>query len=148
MFNMGRGKEIVIKTEKNYNVKIGTIDNKNPKAVYIQISAWGKPKDFFTSEYDSILKNKTKRIKKELFNVIKEEYFHKKKCIVDFNMASSGISFSKKSYMSVELTLFKKEPLLPINSSELVETLSDISINIIDTIFESDEHFNFFKSKN
>lgn len=145
---MGRGKEMKINTDKNYNIRFGTVDNKNPRSVYIQISAWGKPKDSMVDDYDSLLRKKSKKIKNELFNSLKEEFFHKKKCIVDFNMASSGINYGKKSYMSVEMTLFKKEPLLPINSDELIEELDDISKNIIDNIFEVDEHFKFFKTKN
>ena len=43
---MKRGKEMKIDTQHQYNIKSGTVDNKNPKSVYIQISAWGKPKGF------------------------------------------------------------------------------------------------------
>lgn len=145
---MGRGKEMKLNTDKNYNVRFGTVDNKNPRSVYIQISAWGKPKDPLFDDYDSLLRKKSKKIKNELFNSIKEGLFHKEKTIVDFNMASSGISYNKKSYMSVEMTLFKKEPLLPINSNELIKELNEISEKIISNIFEVDDHFKFFKTKN
>lgn len=145
---MGRGKEMKLNTDKNYNVRFGTVDNKNPRSVYIQISAWGKPKDPLVDDYDSLLRKKSKKIKNELFNSIKEGLFHKEKTIVDFNMASSGISYNKKSYMSVEMTLFKKEPLLPINSNELIKELDEISEKIISNIFEVDDHFKFFKTKN
>ena len=40
---MKRGKEMKIETSYQYNIISGTVDNKNPKSVYIQISAWGKP---------------------------------------------------------------------------------------------------------
>ena len=145
---MGRGKEMKLNTDKNYNVRFGTVDNKNPRSVYIQISAWGKPKDPLVDDYDNLLRKKSKKIKNELFNSIKEGLFHKEKTIVDFNMASSGISYNKKSYMSVEMTLFKKEPLLPINSNELIKELDEISEKIISNIFEVDDHFKFFKTKN
>ena len=105
---MGRGKEVKLDLPFEYNVVSGTVDNKNPKSIYIQISAWGKPIEYVESSYESILKQKAKGIKKQLYNVVKEDFFYKKKSIVDFNMASSGIRKDKRSYMSVELTLFKK----------------------------------------
>ena len=46
-------------------------------------------------------------------------------------MASSGINYDKRSFMSVELTLFKKEPLLPINSDEIKPLIESISEKII-----------------
>ena len=86
-----------IKTKYQYNVVSGTVDNKNPKSVYIQISAWGKPKVSDIDVYDTILRNKSKRVKRKLFEVLDDNHFHTKKSIVDFNMASSGINYDKKS---------------------------------------------------
>ena len=40
---MKRGKEITLQSRENYKVKLGTIDNKNPKTIYLNVSAWGKP---------------------------------------------------------------------------------------------------------
>jgi len=145
---MKRGKEVKINLPYQYNVISGTVDNKNPKSVYIQISAWGKPKiynEFYN--YDNILKFKSKKVKRKLFEVLDESHFHRNKTIVDFNMASSGINKDKRSFMSVEMTLFKKEPLLPVNSNELQPILGIISEKIITDVFEKDEDFKFFKKK-
>ena len=69
---MKRGKEISLNVPYEYNVISGTVDNKNPKSIYIQISAWGKPKTDREGEYDSILKQKSK---KERVNfLISKEY--------------------------------------------------------------------------
>jgi hypothetical protein len=62
-------------------------------------------------------------------------------------MASSGISYDKRSFMSVELTLFQKEPFIQVNSEELYPTLNDISVEIIKGVFEVDEDFEFYKRK-
>lgn len=145
---MGRGKELKLELPFEYNVVSGTVDNKNPKSIYIQISAWGKPIEYVESSYESILKEKAKGIKKQLYNVVKEDFFYKKRSIVDFNMASSGIRKDKRSYMSVELTLFKKEPLLPLTSKNLLEEVSSISERLITEFFERDKDFKFFKTKN
>ncbi len=145
---MKRGKEMKIETPYQYNIISGTVDNKNPKSVYIQISAWGKPKEDMIDDYEPIIKRKSKRVKKKLFEVLDNKKFYKTKSIVDFNMASSGINFNKKSFMSVEMTLFKKEPLLPINSEEMKPILEDITEKIISDVFEKDETFKFYKKKN
>ena len=144
---MKRGKEMKIETKHQYNIKSGTVDNKNPKSVYIQISAWGKPKDSSIEDYDSILKRKSKRVKRKLFEVLDGNNFYKDKSIVDFNMASSGVNYDKRSFMSVEVTLFKKEPLLPINSDKMIPMVKNISEKIITDVFEKDENFKFFKRK-
>ena len=101
---MGRGKEIKLDLPFGYNVVSGTVDNKNPKSIYIQISAWGKPIDYVESGYEQIMKQKAKGIKKKLYSIVRDDFFYKKKSIVDFNMASSGIKKDKRSYMSVELS--------------------------------------------
>jgi|TARA_R110000868_G_scaffold15938_7_gene72146 hypothetical protein len=144
---MKRGKEMNIETSYQYNIKSGTVDNKNPRSVYIQISAWGKPKDSEIEDYDSILRRKSKRVKKKLFEVLDNNNFYKDKSIVDFNMASSGVNYGKRSFMSVEVTLFKKEPLLPINSDKMMPMVKNISEKLITDVFEKDENFKFFKRK-
>ena len=142
---MKRGKEIKLNLPYEYNVISGAVDNRNPESIYIQISAWGKPKNKEEEDFDSIIKQKSKRVKRKLFEVLDNEQFLPK-VIVDFNMASSGISYEKRSYMSVEVTLFQKNPL-PVNSDKLLPTLNKISEKIITDVFEKDEDFKFFRRK-
>lgn len=142
---MKRGKEIKLNLPYDYNVISGAVDNRNPESIYIQISAWGKPKNKEEGNFDSIIKQKSKRVKRKLFEVLDTEQFLPK-VIVDFNMASSGISYEKRSYMSVEMTLFQKDPL-PVNSDKLLPTLNKISEKIITDVFEKDEDFKFYRKK-
>ena len=142
---MKRGKEIKLNLPYEYNVISGAVDNRNPESIYIQISAWGKPKNKEEEDFDSIIKQKSKRVKKKLFEMLDTEQFLPK-VIVDFNMASSGVSYEKRSYMSVEMTLFQKNPL-PVNSDKLLPTLNKISEKIITDVFEKDEDFKFFRKK-
>lgn len=145
---MKRGKEISLMLPYEYNVVSGTVDNHQPKSIYIQISAWGKPKVDKDDGYDNIIKQKSKKVKQKLHEILKQdERFHKDRCIVDFNMASSGISFNKRSFMSVEMTLFQKEPFIQVNSEELFPTLRDISSKIITDVFEQDTDFKFYRRK-
>ena len=144
---MKRGKEISLNLPYEYNVVSGTVDNRQPKSIYIQISAWGKPKMNSENNYDSIIRQKSKRVKQKLYEILsKNDKFREDRCIIDFNMASSGVSYDKRSFMSVEMTLFQKEPFVPVNSDELYPTLNSISSEII-TVFENDEDFEFYKRK-
>lgn len=145
---MKRGKEISLNLPYEYNIISGTVDNKQPKSIYIQISAWGKPKNDNGEDYNNLIKQKSKRVKRKLFEVLGgDDKFHNDKCIVDFNMASSGISYDKRSFMSVEVTLFQKEPFIQVNSDELYPKLENISSKLITDVFESDEDFVFFRRK-
>lgn len=142
---MKKGKEIKLNLPYEYNITSGTVDNRNPESIYIQISAWGKPKNKEEDNFDNLIKQKSKRVKRKVFEVLDVNEFLPK-TIVDFNMASSGISFDKRSYMSVEVTLFQRNPI-PINSDKLLPTLNKISEKIITDIFEKDEDFKFYKKK-
>lgn len=142
---MKRGKEIKLNLPYEYNVISGAVDNKNPESIYIQISAWGKPKNKEEDNFDSIIKNKSKVVKRKLYEVLDYNQFLPN-AIVDFNMASSGVSYDKRSFMSVELTLFQKTPT-PVNSEKLLPTHNKISEKIITDVFEQDEDFKFYRRK-
>lgn len=142
---MKKGKEIKLNLPYEYNVISGTVDNKNPESIYIQISAWGQLKNKNEDNFEVIIKQKSKKVKKILYETLDSNHFYPK-IIIDFNMASSGISHKKRSYMSVEMTLFQKEPL-PINSDRLLPKLNKISEEIINNVFEKDEDFKFYKRK-
>jgi hypothetical protein len=142
---MKKGKEVKLKLPYNYNIITGTVDNKNPESIYIQISAWGKLKNENEGDFNKKIRQKSKKVKSKLYEVLDTEQFLPK-VIVDFNMASSGVSFNKRSYMSVELTLFQKKPL-PINSEILLPKINQISEKIILDVFETDDDFKFYKTK-
>jgi len=142
---MKRGKEIKLNLPYEYNVISGAVDNKNPESIYIQISAWGKPKNKEEENFDLIIKNKSKVVKRKLYEVLDYNQFLPN-AIVDFNMASSGVSYDKRSFMSVELTLFQKIPT-PVNSEKLLPTLNKISEKIITDVFEKDKDFKFYRRK-
>lgn len=144
---MKRGKEINLDIPYQYNVIGGTVDNKNPKSLYIQISAWGLPKREHEN-YEKVIRDKSTKVKKQLYKIIDDNIFYKNRSIVDFNMASSGVSKGKRSYMSVEMTLFKREPLLAVNSEKMIPKLNSISEEIIKSVFEIDEDFKFYRKKN
>jgi hypothetical protein len=142
---MKRGKEITLQSRENYKVKLGTIDNKNPKTIYLNVSAWGKP---LTEEedYDKVINKIRKNIKQNLYSKIGHNNFEKERYIVDLDMRSSGISQSKRSFMSCEITLFQKDKI-PVNNPLMVEESNRLITNIIDECLENNSYFEFHKTK-
>jgi hypothetical protein len=139
------GKQIKLELIKNYKITIGTIDNKNPKAMYLTISAWGKPKTGDEINYSDIIRKMNKQIKINLFDNLDKSIFEVNRSIVDLDMRKSGISFDKKSYMNCEITLFKLNNF-KIQDKKIKEHIKLIINNIVSNVFE-ESCFDFYKTK-
>lgn len=140
------GKQLMVETYKNYNIISGTVDNKNPKSLYLNISAWGDPINDDISDYVNVINYINKKIKSELFNKLDSTLFQVNRTIVDFDMRESGIEYGKRSYMNCEITLFQN------NSFKLQEKIIQESINgilndVIYNILDNNEYFKFYKKK-
>jgi hypothetical protein len=141
---MCRGKEIKLNNLKNLNAKIGTVDNKNPKSIYISLSGWAQPSNDDVLSYGKVIKNINKEIKQTLFNSINNIRFDHNKTIIDFDMRESGILYGKKSYMCCDINLYQKSNL-PL--MEIKNELNNVFENIIPNIFNNNPHFIFYKRK-
>lgn len=145
---MKTGKEIKNNSFKNYNIVFGSVNNKNPKAIYINISAWAEPLELDGINYTRVIKNINKKIKQQLFNMFNVDgcLFSKDKTIVDLDIRESGIRYGKRSFMSCEITLFSKLEI-PVNSELVKIKLNEILESIIKKIFDSNDSFKFHKRK-
>lgn len=146
---MKSGKQIKMETYKNYNITYGCVDNKNPKSVFINITAWVEPLSEKEEDYSKIIKSINKKIRQSVYNFLSTNTstsFVKDKTIVDLDLRESGIKFGKRSFMSCELTLFQNEDN-SINSEIVKKGLNLISNLVIDEIFENDEDFKYHKRK-
>lgn len=140
------GKQMKLELFKNYKITSGTIDNKNPKSMYITISAWGKPTSDTEINYSDVIRKMNKQIKTKLFNNLDNTLFDSNRSIVDLDMRNSGISFDKKSYMNCEITLFKLNNF-KIQDKKIKEHIKDIISDIIEYVFDESEYFEFHKTK-
>ena len=144
---MKRGKELKLDLNPNYKIKLGTVDNKNPKTIYINLTAWGQLKKYdIDLNYDNVINKLRTKIKHKI-NSYNIDAFHNGKYIVDLDMRSSGISKSKRSFMSCEVTLFQKNNI-PVNQYYIIKTVTNIANNIIKDCLDSQNHFKFYKTKN
>jgi hypothetical protein len=143
----GRGKEIELEISDNYNVLIGTVDNKNPKSIYYKISCWGQPiSDDDTIDYSRVVYRFAKNIKSYVYSEIDCEVFDCDITILDFDMRVSGVKYGKKSFMSCEITLFQINEL-PITSDK-IKDVSEVLLNkLLKYMYDSNEYFEFQKKK-
>jgi len=144
---MKLGKELSLKTEKPFKVRIGTVNNKEPRTLYLVLSSWVEPTRHEENYQPSLNKIK-KNIRIFLNDTIPSESFNRERVIVDFDLRTSGITKDKKSFMSCEITLFQKD-LRRINSPSVIMELQWLSTKLIGEVFEQDDNFTYnLKKKN
>jgi hypothetical protein len=146
---MKKGKELKVEKFKNYNIVFGSVNNKNPKALYINVSAWAEPKVDDAINYNRIIRDIDKKVRQEIYNQIDADIttpFIKDRTIVDFDIRESGVKFGKRSFTNCEVTLFMKYEI-PINSEELKPDVYRIIGNVIKNVFNTNKNFAFHKKK-
>ncbi len=144
---MKKGKEIKLKLKENYNVKLGTVNNKDPKSIYLNITAWGDPINYDESNnYVSIINRLKKHIKSKLYENLNKDRYYPNNYIVDLDMRHSGIKNNKRSFMSCEITLYQKDKL-PVTDDKLQGETKKIINEIIENCLESNTDFKFYRTK-
>lgn len=147
---MKTGKEIKTNNFKNYNVTFGSVNNKNPKAIYINISSWAEPIEDEGTNYNLSIRTLNKKIKQTLFNNFDSDndcLFDKNRTIVDLDIRESGIRYGKRSFMSCEITLYLFNEY-SITSTYMKEKLEELTGHLVKNIFDDNKTFKFNKKKN
>ena len=144
---MKLGKEIKLDLLENYKTKIGTVNNKESKSIYINLSAWGELDELDENlNYEYFLSNLRKKIKQKLNNYLDQDLYYNNKYIVDLDMRTSGLSVEKKSFMSCEITLFQKRHY-PLNNPKIIDSTKSIIYNVVTNCIETNNVFTFHKRK-
>lgn len=144
---MKLGKEVKLNLLPNYKTKVGTVNNKESKSIYINLSAWGEINDVNqNTNYDSVVSGIRKKIKQNINSNIDGELFYNDKYIVDLDMRTSGFVNTKRSFMSCEITLYQKKGL-PINQPNLLESSKSIIHDIVNSCLDNNSYFTFYKTK-
>ena len=137
----------MVKDYDNYKVLSGTVDNKNPKTLYLNISAWGDPlSDDENINYNGVVRYLTKSIKTEIFDKLDDKLFINSRTIVDFDMRTSGIEYGKRSYMNCEITLFQRNTF-KLQEKHIQDSFGELIHNIINNVFDDNIYFKFHKRK-
>lgn len=146
---MKKGKELKIDTFKNYNIVYGSVNNKNPKALYINVSTWAEPRYDDKINYTRVIKDIDKRIRQTLYNnfyINISTPFIKERTIIDLDIRESGVRYGKRSFTNCEITLFMKYEI-PANSEILKPCVNQIIEEVIKSSFENNRNFKFYKKK-
>lgn len=146
---MKKGKELKINAFKNYNIVFGSVNNKCPKAMYINVSAWAEPKSDDDLNYNRIIRDIDKKIRQSIYNILDSNIsspFLKDRSIIDFDIRESGVRYGKRSFTNLEITLFQKYEI-PVNSESLWPFIEEIIQTIIKDVFDKEKHFKFHKKK-
>lgn len=144
---MKLGKEIKLDLLENYKTKVGTVNNKESKSLYINLCAWGQLSELDENlNYDYFLSSIRKKIKQKLNNTLDKELFHNNKYIVDLDMRTSGLSVLKRSFMSCEITLYQKK-FHPLNKPNIIDNTKKIIKEVIGDCLENNSVFTFHRTK-
>ena len=141
-----KGKQMKLEMFDNYNVNLGTVDNKNPKALYVTVSAWGKPINLDDDNYTIAIKKLNKDIKKKVYEALPKNLFDGNRTIVDFEIKESGISNERRSYMNCEITLYKLNNF-KIQSNLINDAVKSVTTKVITEVFDLNPYFTFHKTK-
>jgi hypothetical protein len=142
---MKTGKQFKLNLNKDFNTYYGSVDYKNPKSIYINISSWFSPiKE--CDNWDRAVSGLKRNIQSNINSTNLNNLFLEKKQIVDLDIRTSGIRENKRSYMSCEITLFLKNEE-PIKSDNVKLVVENILTNIINNSFNTSPYFNFYRTK-
>ena len=142
--------EVRLNSEKkieseNFKLKIGTTNKTNPIVVYIEGKAFISPraeKDDYTRDISEIKHGFSRAISS---NISQSKYFDNK-FIVDFQVASKGISINKKSFLSFQFLLRQpKDNVLKLK--DVKENSEDMIKKIVDDLEENIIQHDFIVSK-
>ena len=137
---MKTGKYLPLGYYQNVKLGYGTVDYKNLKTVYVKLNSWLLPED--DDNYNNII-SKTRRNIKIFIYSLNNSYFQKE-CIVDLDVRTKGIKLEKRSFMSLELTLFVKSQF---DVKEIKNLVKETSVHIVDNNLTDKNLFNFYKNK-
>ena len=126
-------------------LKIGTIDKKMPKVIYVEGRTFVTPdgeKENTQRDITDIKHNFKKLINECLYN---NEYFEPK-YILDFQVAAGSIHVGKKSFMSFQLILSQKGEILQ-KMTEIKEQCESMFVKLADGLAEETEDRGYILSK-
>ena len=108
--------EYVISSTSNFNITLGTSNKKRPEVVYTTLTSYVTPMNEDVDEdfFDDL----NKSIKQYLKNRIRENSFCEKDIIVIVDIANSRLSYSKPSYLDIQMYFKPKaETIILLNSN-------------------------------
>lgn len=143
---MKTGKFISIKTFDNFSTGYGSVNIKDLKSIYVDISSWVIPKSnnknwevFFSDLRREIILNLKDHLKKSSF-------FKCDHIIVNLDIKTNGIEPYKKSFLRCEITMFVKGQI-SITDINLKNEITYLTNQVIKDCFKPINFIKYQKSK-
>lgn len=130
---------------KNFRLKIGTTNKVNPLVVYIEGRTFISPsteKEDYSKDISEIKRSLSQSISQN----IRQTSRFDNRYIMDFQVASSGVTKGKKSFLSFQFLLRQNKDKV-LNIRELKEQEISTINNIVDALEQSIITHNFSLSK-
>jgi hypothetical protein len=142
---MKKGKTSRLIGYSNAKVIYGTIDSVELKSVYINIKSWVKPK-IEGDNWKRVVLNFDRSLKHLILECLNKKMFNEK-FVLDLDLRNSGISYNKKSFMNLEITLFMLDAKVDFKSKKLKSSLKEITDTIYLFEFLNNKYFEFHLTK-
>jgi hypothetical protein len=142
---MKKGKTSKINGFRTSKVSYGTVDSKEFKSLYSNIQTWVEPKKE-AENWTRVVLNMNRSVKHSVFNNINKELFDDK-FIVDLDLRTSGLQMKKKSFMNLEINLYLTQEI-DFKSVKLKKYLKNITKEIYSDVFNKNDYFKFYLTKN
>jgi hypothetical protein len=141
---MKKGKTSKLSGYRNTRVTYGTVDSKELKSIYINFQTWLLPKKEF-EKWNKQITILERNIKQVVIDTINKKIF-KETFIVDLDVKLSGLSYGKKSFVNLEITLFTTQ-IMDFREQGIKNNIKDISDAIYVDCFLNSKDFNFSLTK-
>jgi hypothetical protein len=125
-------------------ISYGTVDSKELKSIYINFQMWLLPKKEF-EKWNKQITILERNIKQVVIDTINKKIF-KETFIVDLDVKLSGLSYGKKSFVNLEITLFTTQ-IMDFREQSIKNNIKDISDAIYVDCFLNSKDFNFSLTK-
>ena len=141
---MKKGKTSKLSGYRNARVTYGTVDSKELKSIYINFQTWLSPKKEF-EKWNKQITILERNIKQVVIDTINKKIF-KETFIIDLDVKLSGLSYGKKSFVNLEITLFTTQ-IMDFREQSIKNNIKDISDAIYVDCFLNSKDFNFSLTK-
>ena len=129
----------------SFKLKIGTTNKINPIVIYVEGKAFISPLED-KDDYSRDIYEMKHALKQSITSNLCEAKYFDNKYIVDFQVAASGISVNKKSFLSFQFLLRQKRDNV-LKLTEIKNGSEKMINNIADALRDSIIEHNFSLSK-
>ena len=142
-----QGREVKTNISDVFRTSYGTVDITGLKSIFLNLSSWVEPLEDL-DKWENIINNFKTKVKKSIQHQLPTTPF-KTKTIVDLDLRASGIRKGKRSFMRCEVTLFleNNKKIKDLKSQQLINSVDNLTNDIVNKSFLKSKTFTFYKSK-